>query len=150
MNEQRAAPAGAWVERFKVRYRDTDAQGHLYFANYLVYADEAAGNYMTDLGFDWSNPERTPCLVFTANISCDYLAECRNGDHVRAEVAYARLGNKSARVDFALFRDECGTALARGSISQVFVGRDTRRPIAMPDSVRTAITARHPALAAGS
>ena len=27
----------------KVRYSDTDAQGHLYFANYLVYADEVLG-----------------------------------------------------------------------------------------------------------
>ena len=29
-----------------VRFSDLDAQGHLYFANYLVYGDEVVSKYM--------------------------------------------------------------------------------------------------------
>jgi acyl-CoA thioester hydrolase len=146
MSGNTAGDSNLFRERMKVRYSDTDAQGHLYFANYMVFADEVATSYMSDLGFDWSDPRDTPCLVFTANINCDYLGECRCGEQLRIEVAYARLGNSSARIDFALFREADDTVLARGAISQVFVSRETRRPIAIPDAIRAAITARHPHL----
>ena len=36
-------------DNVKVRFRDLDAQGHLYFANYLVYGDEVLGAYMEEL-----------------------------------------------------------------------------------------------------
>lgn len=139
--------APAHREFFKVRYRDTDAQGHLYFANYLVYADEAAGAYMSSLGFDWSDPAATPCMVFTVNINIDYLNECRIEDRVRVEVAYGELGNASARLDFALFNDACGTALARGQLRQVFVDRETRRSTPIPKALREAILVHEPMLA---
>jgi hypothetical protein len=45
----------------RVRFSDTDAQGHLYFANYLVYADEVVGHYMEELGFSAMNPGEAPC-----------------------------------------------------------------------------------------
>ena len=46
----------------KVRYRDLDAQGHLYFANYLVYGDEVLGAYMEKLGLNIMDPLLAPCL----------------------------------------------------------------------------------------
>ena len=45
-----------YFEILKVRYRDLDAQGHLYFANYLVYGDEVLGAYMEKLGLNLMNP----------------------------------------------------------------------------------------------
>ncbi|MFT7321055.1 MAG: acyl-CoA thioester hydrolase, partial [Congregibacter sp.] len=30
----------SYQETLRVRFRDTDAQGHMFFANYLVFADE--------------------------------------------------------------------------------------------------------------
>ena len=68
-------------------------------------------------------------------------------DTVRAEVGYSRLGNSSAQLDFALFNDACGTALARGHIRQVFVDRESRRSTPIPAALRAAILARQPALA---
>ena len=35
-----------------VRFSDLDAQGHLYFANYLVYGDEVVSKYMEELGLN--------------------------------------------------------------------------------------------------
>ena len=34
----------------KVRFADTDANGHAFFANYLVFADEVLGEYWGVLG----------------------------------------------------------------------------------------------------
>ena len=33
-----------------VRYADTDAQGHVFFANYLTYADEGLTGYLAEIG----------------------------------------------------------------------------------------------------
>ena len=131
----------SYSEVIRVRFRDTDSQGHMFFANYMVFADEAAGNYMNTLGFDWSQPDSLPCYVFTANINCDFLQECVAGDEVQVAVAYERIGNTSATLGFRLTRVSDGAALAKGGFTQVFVDRDTRRPTPVPQAVRDAVAA---------
>lgn len=129
----------SYSEILRVRFRDTDSQGHMFFANYLVFADEVAGNYMNTLGFDWSQPAALPCLVFTANVNCNYLQECVASDEVRVDVAYERIGNTSATLGFTLTRVGDETVLAKGGFTQVFVDRETRRPIPVPGSIRDAM-----------
>jgi acyl-CoA thioester hydrolase len=126
-------------ETLLVRYRDTDAQGHMFFANYLVFADEVAGHYMETLGFDWSHPDRFPCFVFTVNANCDYLSECHAGDRVEVAVGYQRIGNTSATLGFTLTRCHDGEALARGTFTQVFVDRETRKPVPVPENIRASL-----------
>ena len=131
--------SNSYSEVLRVRYRDTDAQGHMFFANYLVFADEVAGNYMRTLGFDWSEPSTLPTLVFTANATCDYLHECVAADEVRVDVAYHSIGNTSATMRFSLTRVRDETLLARGGFTQVFVDPQTRRPTPVPTVVRRAV-----------
>ncbi|EAQ98265.2 putative thioesterase [Congregibacter litoralis KT71] len=131
----------SYKEIMRVRFRDTDAQGHMFFANYLVFADEVAGNYMRELGFDWSDTAKLPSYVFTVNASCDYIHECHAGDEVEVEVGYEKLGNTSATLGFSMRRVSDGEALAKGSFIQVFVNRDSRKPMPVPDSVRKILNA---------
>jgi acyl-CoA thioester hydrolase len=125
-----------YSETMRVRFRDTDSQGHMFFANYLVFADEVAGNYMRTLGFDWSDPENLPSFVFTVNVNCDYHQECLAGQDVRVDVAYRKLGNTSATLGFSLTRVGDGQALASGVFTQVFVDPATRKPILVPEAIR--------------
>ncbi len=130
-----------------VRFSDTDAQGHLYFANYLVYADEVAGFYMEELGFGAMNPQTAPCFIFTVNINCDYLGECRAYETVEVRLGYSRLGRSSADLAFELYAEDGSRILAKGSLTQVFTDKVSRRPIPIPAEFRAAILARQPALA---
>ena len=134
-------------EIVKVRFSDTDSQGHLYFANYLVYADEVAGSYMEALGFSAMNPRDASCFIFTVNINCDYLDECKAFDDVRVEIGYSRLGNSSADVAFELYREHDNVQLAKGSLTQVFVEKESRKAAGIPESFRAAIISRQPDLA---
>jgi acyl-CoA thioester hydrolase len=43
-----------FIHTIQVRYADTDAQGHVYFSNYLTYFDEAHTAYLREIGFPWS------------------------------------------------------------------------------------------------
>jgi acyl-CoA thioester hydrolase len=135
-------------DTLRVRYSDTDAQGHLYFANYLVYADEVAGHYMADLGYDAMRPQDAPALIFTVNVNCDFIDECRSGDLVRVAVGYRRLGTSSAELTWEIQLNESQAVLARGSITQVFVDHETRRSCPIPQGFRDAILSRQPELLA--
>jgi acyl-CoA thioester hydrolase len=131
----------------RVRYSDTDAQGHLYFANYLVYADEVAGYYMEHLGLSAMNPQQAPCFIFTVNVQCEYLGECKAFDTVRVCVGYSRLGRSSADLAFEIYDVNSNDALARGSITQVFTDKSTRLSTPIPEAFRAAIIAETPTLA---
>ncbi|QIB64252.1 acyl-CoA thioesterase [Kineobactrum salinum] len=137
-----------FTETVRVRYRDTDAQGHLYFANYLVLADETAGAYMETLGYSSMNPSLAPCFVFTVNVNCDYLGECTAFDRIKVAVGYTRLGRSSAEMTFELRREADAAILARGSLTQVFVDKVTRKSIRIPAAYREAIIQHQPELAA--
>jgi acyl-CoA thioester hydrolase len=144
---QAAHCALPYSDTIRVRFSDTDAQGHLYFANYMVYADEVASFYMEELGYSAMNPQQAPCYIFTVNINCDFLEECKAFDTVRVCVGYSRLGRSSADLSFELFNEVTGAALARGSITQVFTDKETRKSSAIPPAFRDAIIARQPELA---
>lgn len=136
-----------YSEIIKVRFRDTDSQGHLYFANYLVFADEITGFYMAQLGYNASNPVDVPCFIFTVNLNCDYLDECKALDEIRVFTGYTRLGNSSAEVAFELYRDSDDVLLAKGSFTQVFVDKNTRKSCPIPPVFRASVIARQPELA---
>jgi acyl-CoA thioester hydrolase len=136
-----------FAETVRIRFRDTDAQGHLYFANYLVLADETASSYMEVLGHSAMNPLQASCFVFTVNVNCDYLGECRAFDQVNVAVGYTRLGRSSAELAFELRLEADATVLSRGSLTQVFVDKTTRKSIRIPAAYREAIVQRQPELA---
>jgi acyl-CoA thioester hydrolase len=121
----------------RVRFRDTDSQGHLYFANYLVFADEVTGFFMDELGFQSIEPE--PCYIFTVNLQIDYIEEIRPNGTVAVSVGHSRLGNSSADVIFVMQNKANGVILARGSFTQVFVDRQTRKSIPIPAAFKNRI-----------
>ena len=130
----------------KVRYRDADLQGHLYFANYLVLADEAMSGYWASLGWSIQDTEAVPCLTFAVNANIDWLSECLAFDEVDVRVGFSRLGNSSADTRFELHNVRTGDLAARGHFTHVFVDKSTRCSCPIPVDLRSAIVARQPEL----
>lgn len=137
-----------YSDTITVRFSDMDAQGHLYFANYMVYADEVLGFYMEELGLGAMNPQTAPCLIFTVNIQCEYVSEIGANGKVRVDVGYARLGNSSADAVFELYDNSDNTLLAKGGLTQVFVDPKTRKSMPIPPFFRDGILKRQPNLSA--
>lgn len=131
-------------EIVKVRFSDLDAQGHLYFANYLVYGDEVLGAYMEELGLNIMNSHAAPCLIFTVNIHCDYLNEIAGNSEINVYTGYNRLGKSSAEAAFELYNNSDGILLAKGGLTQVFVDPQTRKSMPIPTFYRDAVFNRQP------
>jgi len=128
-------------ENVKVRYSDLDAQGHLYFAKYLVFGDEVLGAYMEQLGLNIMDPLSAPCLIFTVNIHCDYHNEIAGNSEIAVYVGYGRLGKSSADAVFELYNNASGTLLASGGLTQVFVDPKTRQSMPIPEFYRRILLA---------
>ena len=71
---------------------------------------------------------------------CRYFSELAFPDTVTAGIRVARLGTSSVRYEVGLFRNEEETAAAEGFFVHVYVDRETRRPKALNDRLRTALS----------
>ena len=131
----------------KVRFADTDANGHAFFANYLVFADEVLGEYWRELGLDVSDVVGQDFLTFTVNANIDFLGESLAGDTLEVAVRSERIGNSSVVIGFSLQNLRTEELTGRGSFTYVFVDKQTRKSCPIPAHFRAALIDRHPELA---
>ena len=64
----------AYTGQIKVRFADTDANGHTYFGSYMVLADEVVSEYLAQVG--WDGGTDGDFLTFTVNANIDFVGEC--------------------------------------------------------------------------
>ncbi len=131
----------------KVRFADTDANGHAFFGSYFVFADEILGEYWNEMGLDIADIVGPNFLTFTVNANMDFLGESLAGDILEVEVQTERVGNSSLVISFVMSNLRTKEAIGRGSFTYVFVDKATRKSCPIPPDFRAAVLARHPNLA---
>jgi acyl-CoA thioester hydrolase len=124
----------------RVRFRDTDMQGHVYFGNYFVFCDEALAAYMRTVGVPWQDMVNAGIDMFYVNATCDYLGSARFEEDVYIETHISKIGSTSFTSMFVV-RDGKDEVLARGSITSVCVDPKTREKVRVPDRFREAVAA---------
>ena len=130
------------------RWSDNDMFGHLNNAVYLELFDTVLNAWMMrETGIDESV---APVLGVVAETTCRYLAEVAFPEPVEVGVRVARLGRTSVVFEFGLFLEDTTAIATHGEWVQVYIDRETRRPVPIPDVVRAhleAAVARRPVLA---
>lgn len=129
-----------FVYTMRVRFRDTDIQGHVYFGNYFVFCDEALGAYMRAADTPWQNMVESGTDMFYVNATCDYSGSARFEEDVHIETRISKIGNSSFTSSFVIRNDRDET-LATASVTSVCVDPKTRAKVKVPDSFRAAIEA---------
>ena len=135
----------AYTGQIKVRFADTDANGHTYFGSYLVLADEVVSEYLEQVGWD-AGPDGD-FLTFTANANIDFVGECLAWDILDVSCSFTRLGNSSCTLEFEMLNTRTNEIATRGSFVYVFVDKETRKSRPIPQQVRDSIIAAQPELA---
>ena len=139
------APEGLTSDDFPVlwpvgtRWADNDMFGHLNNAVYYQLFDTAINAWInTSTGLD---PITTPALGIVAESGCRYLSELAFPDSLVVGVAVTRLGNSSATYRLGVFRRGEGQPItALGHWVHVYVDRDTRKPVPIPDPIRALLS----------
>ena len=119
------------------RWNDNDPYGHVNNAVYYLWFDSAVNRYLIEQeALDIQNSSVIGLVVHT---SCDYFAPIAFPDHVEARIRVDKLGNSSVTYGVGLFRGNEKIAAAAGSFTHVYVDRESRRPVALPAPLRSAL-----------
>jgi acyl-CoA thioester hydrolase len=124
------------------RWADNDMFGHLNNVVYYALFDTAINAWInTTVGID---PLEAPWLGVVAESGCKYFAELKFPDPLVAGLSVVKLGNSSVTYRLSLFASGSEEPVAAvGHWVHVYVDRLSRRPVPIPDAIRSLLeTAR--------
>jgi acyl-CoA thioester hydrolase len=116
---------------------DNDIYGHVNNVQYYSFFDTAVNGYLIEQKV--LDPETSPVIGLVVETQCSYFESLSFPDVVHAGVRVARIGASSVRYEIGLFRDGGKRAAAQGHFVHVYVSRETRRPVPLPDELKRAL-----------
>ncbi len=132
-----------YITRITTRWMDNDIYGHINNVAYYSFFDTAANQFLIERG--GLDIAKASVIGLVVESKCAYHASLAYPQALRAGVRVDRLGNRAVTYGIAIFAGD-GThgaddrAAAHGHFVHVFVERETRTPVAIPDSLRTALS----------
>jgi acyl-CoA thioester hydrolase len=134
MNGNLAAmpPQAGHCYRLRVYYEDTDADGVVYYGNYLRFAERARTEALRDAGMPHSELQRAHGLSFMVRrIKVEYLRPARLDDMVTVTTRVAGVGFASALLAQDV-RGEDGGVLVSLAVKLACVSRGTGKAARIP------------------
>jgi acyl-CoA thioester hydrolase len=120
------------------RWMDNDVYGHVNNVVYYSYFDTVVNQYLLEQGV--LDIERSTVIGLVVETQCNYFSPITFPDTVHAGLRVAKLGSSSVRYEVGLFRNDEPSASAQGHFVHVYVDRASRRPTALPEDLRRALT----------
>jgi len=119
------------------RWMDNDAYGHINNVTYYSYFDTVANHYLIHEG--GLDIVASPVIGLVVESKCSYRAPLAYPDRLRAGLRVDKLGNRSVTYGIGIFKEGEGQAAAHGYFVHVFVDRDSRKAVAIPERLREAL-----------
>lgn len=124
---------------FRVRFNETDVQGHVNFAWYLTYFDVAVIEYLRSLGYSYQQMLSDGVDMLYVDSHVSYRSPAYFDEILRAHCRIGRIGNTSLRFDFQIFADQDGRLVATGDITVVMAEPETWVKLRVPEIFRQAV-----------
>lgn len=121
--------------RLTTRWADNDAYGHVNNVAYYAFIDTAVNQLLIEAGL--LDVTGSDVIGVAVESGCRYHASAAYPDVIHAGVRVGRVGGSSIRYEVGLFRNDEDAATAEGFFVHVMVARETMRPVAIPDGLRT-------------
>lgn len=121
------------------RWADNDAYGHVNNTIYYQWFDSAVNALLIGAGLlDIHHGDPIGLVVETG---CSYFVPLLFPGDVEVGIAIDRLGNSSVTYRIGIFAAGSGEPAAQGHFTHVYVGRQSRRPVSLPDEWRKELEA---------
>ena len=125
-----------WLD-IPTRWMDNDVYGHVNNVVFYSYFDTVSNRYLIDEGkLDY---HAGPIVGLVIESGCRYHAALEYPELVQAGLRVGHLGTSSVRYEIGLFQVGSDTAAADGHFVHVFVDRESRRPVPIPEPIRGAL-----------
>lgn len=125
------------------RWSDDDVYGHVNNVVHYAMFDTVVNGWLIEAS--GTDIRTLPAVGLVVETSCRYFAELRFPETVTAGLAMEHLGTSSVVYRIALFGEGGPAPAAYGRFVHVYVDRETRRPVPVPEVLRTALAALHTA-----
>jgi acyl-CoA thioester hydrolase len=120
------------------RWMDNDVYGHVNNVTYYSYFDTVANHFLIrEGGLDIHS---SPVIGLVVESKCTYLAPVAYPDELRAGLRVDKLTNRSVTYGVAIFGAGYDDAVAHGYFVHVFVDREARNAVPIPDRIRQALS----------
>ena len=124
---------------FKIRvyYEDTDAQGIVFYANYLRYTERARTEMLRDGGFDHSDHTNAQGNMFVVrHIEIDYHKSAILDDQLHVESFVQKIGGASVKLKQNVMKGD--SLLVETDVTLVCIDQN-QKPVRIPDEAREAL-----------
>ncbi|MFN8459704.1 MAG: thioesterase family protein [Anaerolineae bacterium] len=129
-----------FYNRLRVRFNETDLQGHVNFAQYYFYFDESLTHYFEAIGYDHQAMHADNTDILFAESHCTYKAPAYWPEWLRVYVRVAQVSRRSFRIEFEMRAEAGDRLLTTGHIVAVTANKDTFEPHPVPERLRQAIS----------
>lgn len=116
------------------RWSDNDVYGHVNNVVYYSWFDTAVNAHLIEQGA--LDIHAGPVIGLVIETQCNYFAPLAFPQTVWAGLRVAHLGSSSVRYEVGLFADGVDLAAACGHFVHVYVDRETRRPVPLPEPLK--------------
>ena len=126
----------AWRD-IGTRWADNDVYGHVNNVVYYSWFDTAVNAHLIEAGA--LDIHAGPVIGLVIETQCNYFASLAFPQTVQAGLRVAHLGRSSVRYEVGLFAAGEPLSAAAGHFVHVYVDRHTRRPVPLPDALKTTL-----------
>ena len=126
----------AW-SKIPTRWMDDDIYGHVNNVVYYSYFDTAVnGNLIRATGQDIRSQDAIGIVVESG---CTFHRELSFPQVIEAGLLVEKIGNSSVTYRVGLFIEDDSEPAASGHFVHVYVDRENRRPVQVPENIRQAL-----------
>ena len=122
----------------KVRFNETDLQGHVNFAQFYFYFDVGLTEYLEAIGYDYSRMVEDGTDMVYVESHCRHRSPARWPEVLQVWTRLAHLGRRSLRFEFEIRDQVGGREVAEGHIAAVTVAPGSFEPRPVPEALRLA------------
>lgn len=126
-----------------MRYGETDMMGHAYYANYLLWFEQARGAWCRDRGFTYKQLEGLGYKLPVVECWTRYRGEVKYDDWITIKVWIAERKRAAIKFAYEILNESNGHIVTEGYTWHVFVGAQMKA-VTIPEDI-TRMLDRDPA-----
>jgi len=129
----------------RVRYKETDQMGMVYYGNYFTFFEIGRVEYMRDRGIAYKQMEiEDDSFIVVTEARCRYIRPARYDDLLRIRTRVSEARRRSISFAYEILRDDNAELLATGETVHIICNREGR-PKSLPEKYRQHFPLKAPA-----
>ncbi|WP_411820805.1 thioesterase family protein [Hyphococcus formosus] len=118
----------------QTRWADNDIYGHVNNVAYYGYFDTVVNEFL--ISQQVLDIHNGPVIGLVVETGCKYFAPLEFPQKLEGALRVAHIGNSSVRYELAIFKAGDDAPAAEGHFIHVYVDRDARKPVPLPQQFR--------------